>query len=178
MAQLDRSSLLARYADAPRRLEEEVRALPVAALAFRPNPDDWTATELDPGPKRETGPDRRLELLREPAAGSAIGHLDLDRDRWLGADGPLVTDDARAPGHSRPEVADHREDRRRVDVDAADDEHVVAPPGAAPPEAGAPASAGGALDADNVPAEEADDRHRLAREVRVDDLTHGAGLDG
>jgi len=46
MAQLDRSSLLARYADAPRRLEEEVRALPVAALAFRPNPDDWTATEL------------------------------------------------------------------------------------------------------------------------------------
>ena len=46
MAQLDRSGLLARYADAPRRLEEEVRALPVTAMAFRPHPDDWTATEV------------------------------------------------------------------------------------------------------------------------------------
>src|SRR5207248_1797638 len=95
----------------------------------------------------------------------------LDRGRVAGADHPC------AASHARPEVADHGEDGRRVDVHAADDEHIVATSKHALPIARPPTLARGSLDAHDVTAEKAHDRHRLARQRGVHELADGAGLD-
>src|SRR4029077_9329384 len=84
--------------------------------------------------------------------------------------------DARATCDARPEVADDREDRGRVEVDAAHDEHVVATPEDALAERGSLAFTRRALDAHDVAAEKADHRHRFAGEGRVGHLTHRTRL--
>src|SRR5439155_24006696 len=104
-------------------------------------------------------------------------HLDLHRDRRLDADRVTLAHDPGPARDPRPEPAHHRHDRGRIHVHAAHDEHVVAAPETAHPEAGPPAVAGGALDADYVAADEADDGHRLPGQVRVGELAHRARLD-
>src|SRR5207244_13360969 len=74
-------------------------------------------------------------------------------------------------------IARGREDRRGIDVHAADDEQIVPAPDDALPEAGAPALARCALDPGDVAATEPHHRHGLARQRGVDHLADGARLD-
>ena len=106
-----------------------------------------------------------------------LGDLDLDRDRGLDRGLVAFPDHARAAGHLGAEISHHGQDRRRVHVDAADDEHVVAAPQHALAEARPAALARRAFDARDVTAEETHHRHRFAGERGVDQLAHRARLD-
>src|SRR5205807_3925540 len=85
--------------------------------------------------------------------------------------------DSRPTRDSGPEAPKHREYRRRVDVDPADDEHVVAASDNANPEGRTPTATVVAFNPGNVAAEKTDHWHRFAGEVRVDELAHGARLE-
>src|SRR5207245_9823412 len=79
--------------------------------------------------KDQRGVNRVLDLRSQLCVGVvAIDHLDLDRNRRRHAYFSGLAHDARATGDTRPEPAYYGEDCRRVNVDPADDEHIVAPP--------------------------------------------------
>ncbi len=80
-------------------------------------------------------------------------------------------DDAAHLGRER---ADDLAERRGEDVDAADDQHVVGAADAANPRRGAAAGAAAGPQPDMVAAPEAEERHGLLGEMRVDELALGA----
>src|SRR5882672_3938299 len=134
--------------------------------------------ELHLAPEHEPGVDRLGDLGGQLSVGVSTGRdLDLDRNRWRDGYVGSLANDSRAPRDARAKLAHDGQDRGRIHVHPSHDEHVVAASDAAHAEARALAAAGRPLDANDVTAEEPHDRHRLAGQARVNELSDCARLD-
>src|SRR4051794_35772414 len=129
--------------------------------------------ELDARLNNQYSADPLTDGVRE----ARVVPLHHDRKRRLLLDARLGRLDADVAAHVRVELAHDFANRRRKDVDAAHDQHVVGAPDAANARATAAAGARARLDQHVVAGSEAQKRSRSVFQVRQDQLAAGAVVD-
>src|SRR3954454_4155642 len=137
----------------------------VVAPLERPEGDD-----VDPGLHDEHGADPLTDRVRD--ARVSVG-LDYNRQGWILLHARAARLDQDVAADVRSEFVHDLADRRREDVDAADDQHVVGAADAADARAGTAACARACPPSDVVASAEAQERRGLVLQVRQDELASG-----